>query len=102
MTTQISKINRIRRILYEIAGAVVYLHERGIVHRDIKPDNVFVSHVRKIIYRIHTNLEILEVQPLWGAWSMLELSIMLPQRYLFRLLTIKKWIFGLLAASLMN
>jgi serine/threonine-protein kinase len=30
-------------IAISIAGAVAFLHERGVMHRDIKPDNVFMT-----------------------------------------------------------
>jgi len=53
--TKVSNINRIRKIIFEVATAVAYLHERGIIHHDIKPDNIFISHVMCQSYRIYIN-----------------------------------------------
>ncbi|MEP7345335.1 MAG: serine/threonine-protein kinase, partial [Gemmatimonadaceae bacterium] len=33
----------VRRILLEVGRALAFAHERGVVHRDIKPDNILMS-----------------------------------------------------------
>ncbi|MCC6317401.1 MAG: protein kinase [Gemmatimonadaceae bacterium] len=33
----------VRRILIDVARALSYAHERGVVHRDIKPDNILID-----------------------------------------------------------
>jgi eukaryotic-like serine/threonine-protein kinase len=36
-------IEQTRRIVCEVAGALAYAHARGVVHRDIKPDNILID-----------------------------------------------------------
>jgi serine/threonine-protein kinase len=41
--------DEVRRILLEVARALDYAHERGVVHRDIKPDNILIQHDGRVM-----------------------------------------------------
>ena len=41
--TGVLPVDDVRRITREVADALAYAHERGVVHRDIKPDNILLD-----------------------------------------------------------
>jgi serine/threonine protein kinase len=38
-------IDQVRRVMTEVADALAYAHQRGVIHRDIKPDNILMDGV---------------------------------------------------------
>ncbi|HUF28465.1 MAG TPA: serine/threonine-protein kinase [Gemmatimonadaceae bacterium] len=43
------RIAEVTRILHDVIDALAYAHEHGVVHRDIKPDNVLMSRQHAVI-----------------------------------------------------
>ena len=41
--------DEVRRIIVDVARALAYAHERGVVHRDIKPDNILIDTTGRVM-----------------------------------------------------
>lgn len=42
------KNHKLIEIFYEICSCMSFVHEQGIIHLDLKPDNIFISHDNKV------------------------------------------------------
>jgi serine/threonine-protein kinase len=58
------------RIATEVAGALAYAHEQGVVHRDIKPDNIMVSGDQVLVADFGVARAVSEVQEKLTATGM--------------------------------
>src|SRR5688500_1168748 len=46
---EVIPLREVMRILHEVIGALAYAHERGVVHRDIKPDNILMNRGHAVV-----------------------------------------------------
>lgn len=80
--TNISRGRRIR-LLGQMLQALHYLHRRGVLHRDLKPDNVFVTHDEQIKVMDFGLAQLDKVQSAESADSMVgTINYMAPEQFL--------------------
>lgn len=45
-------LSTVRAWFTQLASALTHAHEKGIIHRDVKPDNIIVAHNREVAYLV--------------------------------------------------
>lgn len=88
---------RIKATIADIFEAVSYMHSEGVLHRDIKPDNVVKVWVIRGLYRIPISCAILAGQPIRADKSVQHSAVLhctCPQRFFKDFNTTRRQMYG--------